>query len=568
MENSSNKHQQTGLKDISNITRNLVSAFPQVNTATIKNTISTNTNMKTTSSIIRDEQDKENADPRSAPVPVGGQASKVKETTSEISSSQKSSEQIRFPINDDMVSDAESDGFEVDDDFKLDEGSDGELDKTNPMENGAKSATSVFTSIGNNTANEAPSPLILSSLINNRVLPNVAVCQDPKIIESIEDNGASPMFSEPQRPQIRKLDFNNMDTTSPVTASTSDQQKEARNLFRRSFSMVEKGQRSFQSLQLKTTSPEHMVSAQAAAADMTSPLSRPFASFKRPSVPLQPLSQNNQTSITEPCKKIRRGMSMKEPLKIDMSQALPRSASTSNMLDSPQIAKPMLQLSLSESEANIKKACSMADVPNLTGDRSRNLCLPTVTGVGRNAKNFNSNVDCHTLAELLHGKYEDQVASYRIIDARYCYEFKGGHIRGAENFGTWDEEAFFKEFLPTLEPKHSVPSTDEKAHIIIFHCEFSSERGPKLMALLRKRDRDLNQVTFPALHYPECYLLSKGYKEFYEHYPELCEPKAYVQMADPKFANEERKFHRKSKTWGGPGGTISRTNSSSRLLKL
>ena len=39
-------------------------------------------------------------------------------------------------------------------------------------------------------------------------------------------------------------------------------------------------------------------------------------------------------------------------------------------------------------------------------------------------------------------------------------------------------------------------------------------------------------------------------------------------MADPKFANEERKFHRKSKTWGGPGGTISRTNSSSRLLKL
>ena len=354
------------------------------------------------------------------------------------------------------------------------------------MEDGTKSSTSVFTSLGNNTANEAPSPLIMSSLINNRVLPNVAVCQDPKIIESIEDNGASPMFSEPQRPQIRKLDFTNMDTTSPVTASTSDQQKEARNLFRRSFSMVEKGQRSFQSLQLKTTSPEHMVSAQAAAADMTSPLSRPFASFKRPSVPLQPLSQNNQTSITEPCKKIRRGMSMKEPLKIDMSQTLPRAASTSN-LDSPQIAKPMLQLSLSESEANIKKACSMADVPNLTGDRSRNLCLPTVPGVGRNAKNFNSNVDCHTLADLLHGKYEDKVASYRIIDARYCYEFKGGHIRGAENFGTWDEEAFFKEFLPTLEPRHSVPDTDEKAHIIIFHCEFSSERGPKLMALLRKR---------------------------------------------------------------------------------
>ena len=49
MENS-NKHQQTGLKDISNITRNLVSAFPQVSTATFKNNIITNTSMKTTSS--------------------------------------------------------------------------------------------------------------------------------------------------------------------------------------------------------------------------------------------------------------------------------------------------------------------------------------------------------------------------------------------------------------------------------------------------------------------------------------------------------------------------------------
>ena len=69
--------------------------------------------MKTTSSIIRDEQDKENADPRSNSVQVGG-PSKVKETTSKISSSQKSSKQISFPINDGMVSDVESDDFDFD----------------------------------------------------------------------------------------------------------------------------------------------------------------------------------------------------------------------------------------------------------------------------------------------------------------------------------------------------------------------------------------------------------------------------------------------------------------------
>ena len=156
-------------------------------------------------------------------------------------------------------------------------------------------------------------------------------------------------------------------------------------------------------------------------------------------------------------------------------------------IDSPQISKPLLQLSLSESEANIKKACSLADVPNLTGDRSRALCLPTVPGTGRSAKNL-VNITCHTVADLIKGKYSDKVASFRIIDARYTYEYKGGHIQGAENYGTWDEQMFFDEFLPkNLPPRKSVPGEGEKAHIVIFHCEFSSARGPALMALLRNR---------------------------------------------------------------------------------
>jgi M-phase inducer phosphatase 2 len=93
--------------------------------------------------------------------------------------------------------------------------------------------------------------------------------------------------------------------------------------------------------------------------------------------------------------------------------------------------------------------------------------------------------------------FYDQVASYRIIDARYVYEYKGGHIRGAENFGKWNEEAFMKEFLPdTLGPKEltdfsktkedSSNSFSAKRHILIFHCEFSSVRGPTLLRRLRK----------------------------------------------------------------------------------
>ena len=88
-----------------------------------------------------------------------------------------------------------------------------------------------------------------------------------------------------------------------------------------------------------------------------------------------------------------------------------------------------------------------------------------------------------------------KVASFRILDARYAYEFKGGHIRGAENFGKWNEDNFKEAFLPeTLGPKHlevlrrdSPPSSfDAKRNILIFHCEFSSVRGPTLLRHLRK----------------------------------------------------------------------------------
>ena len=132
---------------------------------------------------------------------------------------------------------------------------------------------------------------------------------------------------------------------------------------RRCFSMVET-----QNLQLKTVNSSPEMTAAKFCEDMTSPLSRPFASFKRPNAPLQPL--NTLDLQQQPCKKIRRGFSLKEKRNEIQSSSknfedhLNKSASTS-MLDSPQIAKPMLQLSLSESE-NIKRACSLAGKLNYT----------------------------------------------------------------------------------------------------------------------------------------------------------------------------------------------------------
>ena len=84
-----------------------------------------------------------------------------------------------------------------------------------------------------------------------------------------------------------------------------------------------------------------------------------------------------------------------------------------------------------------------------------------------------------------------ELLSLRIIDARYPFEFEGGHIRGAENWQHGEEEQFLGEFLPTTAlseaPKPMDKENKAKRHILIFHCEFSSQRGPDFYMKLRER---------------------------------------------------------------------------------
>lgn len=68
---------------------------------------------------------------------------------------------------------------------------------------------------------------------------------------------------------------------------------------------------------------------------------------------------------------------------------------------------------------------------------------------------------------------------------------------------------------------------------------------------LRNHDRILNSDSYPALHYPEIYLLHGGYKDFFAVHPDLCDPVAYRQMLDPEFGDAYRHFRAKSKSWNG-----------------
>ncbi|XP_036095588.1 M-phase inducer phosphatase 3 isoform X4 [Molossus molossus] len=175
----------------------------------------------------------------------------------------------------------------------------------------------------------------------------------------------------------------------------------------------------------------------------------------------------------------------------------------------------------------------------LTGDFSKVCALPTVSGRHQDLKYINP----ETVAALLSGKYQGLIEKFYIIDCRYPYEYLGGHIQGALNL--YSQEKLYNFFLKTP----IVPLDTQKRIIIVFHCEFSSERGPRLCRSLREEDRALNQ--YPALYYPELYILKGGYRDFFPEYMVLCEPQSYCPMHHQDHMAELLRCRSQNKAWEG-----------------
>lgn len=238
---------------------------------------------------------------------------------------------------------------------------------------------------------------------------------------------------------------------------------------------------------------------------------------------------------------------------------------------------------------------------------------------------------------MLNGKFDDQIDEYIIIDSRYPYEYEGGHITQALNIYKKDEliEEFFikrlnfkqirkkitssmsssclstylnqqnvklvqRKSIADIQEQQENESMDHdggqqqqqasstnagqqtldsgKRVIIIFHCEFSSERGPTLyeplfyissfffiifnflkcfslslfvcrLKFLRNQDRILNENFYPHLFYPELYLLEGGYKSFYETFKNYCEPQTYKPMLHSEHVDDYKHFRAKAKSW-------------------
>lgn len=158
-----------------------------------------------------------------------------------------------------------------------------------------------------------------------------------------------------------------------------------------------------------------------------------------------------------------------------------------------------------------------------------------------------------------------------VLDARFEYEYEGGHIRGAVNVTSHSQaEAIL------MGPEHdsdkslaaagpSAPHRSGSRVCVLIHCEFSKKRGPKCFAFLRQRDRSLNMHRYPELHFPELYVIAGGYQAFFlQSIPSavstspslcsiggsgsapcasavahaLCTPPEYVAMADKRYRKE------------------------------
>ncbi|XP_076651413.1 uncharacterized protein LOC143358285 isoform X2 [Halictus rubicundus] len=215
-----------------------------------------------------------------------------------------------------------------------------------------------------------------------------------------------------------------------------------------------------------------------------------------------------------------------------------------------------------ESHALIESAIRRSTTDtDLTGDFSKPCVLPLAVGHHEDLKSISTD----TLVALIRGEFNDRVDSFQIIDCRYPYEFDAGHIRGALNL--YSKDLIERNLLDPLTDTPEIQPDTNKRNILVFHCEFSWERGPNLSRFLRHLDRQRNKEHYPALHYPEVYLLHGGYQQFYKEQKGLCLPQGYRPMRHPDHEADLRKFRNKSKSWQGEKSRITGNNAIRTNLK-
>ncbi|XP_052778611.1 M-phase inducer phosphatase-like [Mya arenaria] len=249
-------------------------------------------------------------------------------------------------------------------------------------------------------------------------------------------------------------------------------------------------------------------------------------------------------SYTEVCRKpLGRFLSFDVKRSLFSSKRLadePDDTPSTKRLRIAEVANSSMTLNTSSGHCDEIKSVvyTLSTDPEVVADGSRTYTIPTVSGKHKDLKAISPD----TMDEVLRGCYADKIGRVTVIDCRYPYEFEGGHIRGAVNLFTRD---MVRDFLLA----HVVDDATSGQHVLVFHCEFSSERGPKMYRHLRSEDRSLHTDVYPRLAFPEVYLLEGGYKAFFNKHMVQCEPQQYKPMLHKDHVTDLRHFRAKSKSW-------------------
>ncbi|XP_072493140.1 M-phase inducer phosphatase 2 [Notamacropus eugenii] len=249
--------------------------------------------------------------------------------------------------------------------------------------------------------------------------------------------------------------------------------------------------------------------------------------FRSPSMP--------SSSIRPVLKRLERPRDKDTPVKNKRRKSV--TIPTTALEEKEEEPKPRLLRSRSLCHDEIETILDN-DPRELIGDYSKAFLLQTIDGRHQDLKYISP----ETMVAVLTGKFSNIVEKCVILDCRYPYEFEGGHIKGAVNLPLEQDAENFLLVNPIL------PSEDKRV-ILIFHCEFSSERGPRMCRFIRERDRAAND--YPNLYYPEMYILKGGYKDFFPQHPTFCEPQDYRPMNHEDFKEDFKRFRLKSRTWSG-----------------
>jgi hypothetical protein len=140
--------------------------------------------------------------------------------------------------------------------------------------------------------------------------------------------------------------------------------------------------------------------------------------------------------------------------------------------------------------------------------------------------------------------------SVEVIDCRFPFEFNGGHIRGALNL--WEPEQLVRHFFLNRSLE------GQAQRVVLFHCEFSSQRAPDQFKMLRTVEHELHMQRFGnvGMYFPQAMIIKGGYKEFYTNFPEHCEGNYLPMELEPYVAevklcativkNQTREYERRN----------------------